>query len=123
MEAINPKNLNKSMFILATDQAAIRKKAVCYLPGIKDGIRHLHSLRLIHNDINPANIMLDNQGPVIVDFDSCRAPGESLNRVKRTYGWHDPNVRVSQESNDLNALAELRIWLTSSSPADLQFGG
>lgn len=29
------------------------------LEGIENGIRHLHSLGPVHNDINPSNIMLD----------------------------------------------------------------
>jgi serine/threonine protein kinase len=96
MDAINPDNLKKSMSILVADRAAIRNKAACHFPGIEDGIRHLHKRGLIHNDINPTNIMIDN-GPVINDFDSSRAPGETLHKVKRTYGWHDPDVCVTRE--------------------------
>lgn len=124
LDALNPDGFNKSMFIVAKDLIAKREKVACHLPGIEDGIRHLHSLGLIHNDINPSNIMLNNNNEAIItDFDSSRAPGESLERVKRTYGWYDPDVHVAQESNDLDALAELRVWLTSSSPADFRFGG
>ena len=50
--------------------------------GLQDllaAIKHLHSLGLVHNDINPANIMLDQEGTLIlIDFDSCRNIGESL---------------------------------------------
>jgi len=49
------------------------------LRGIQEGIQHLHSLGLIHCDINPANIVMDEgDTPVIVDFDSCRRKGEEL---------------------------------------------
>jgi serine/threonine protein kinase len=38
--------------------------------GIKDGVEHLHSLGIIHNDLNPRNVMLDSEDtPVIIDFD------------------------------------------------------
>ncbi|TLD36618.1 Calcium/calmodulin-dependent protein kinase-like [Venturia nashicola] len=42
------------------------------LQGIEKGIRHLHRLNLVHNDLTPSNIMLfDDDTPVITDFDSC----------------------------------------------------
>ncbi|PUU81532.1 hypothetical protein B9Z19DRAFT_1076734 [Tuber borchii] len=49
------------------------------LRGIQEGIRHLHSLGLVHCDIKPANIVMNHgDTPVIVDFDSCRHKGEKL---------------------------------------------
>lgn len=122
MDKINPGHRNKSMFILSEDRATARKQAARYLPGIEQGIRHLHSLDRIHNDITPANIMIsEDDTPVIIDFDTSSAPGTELDKAKRTYGWFDPDVRVSQERNDFDALTELRVWLTGSSPAEFQF--
>ena len=47
--------------------------------GIKSGVRHLHSLRLAHNDIKPSNIMVSEDNTWIVnDLGSCRPVGESL---------------------------------------------
>ncbi|KAF1847712.1 uncharacterized protein K460DRAFT_278849 [Cucurbitaria berberidis CBS 394.84] len=109
LERVNPSHLNK--------------KAARYLSGIEEGIRHLHSLGRNHNDINPANIMFrEDDTPVITDFDSSSAPGTELDKAKRTYGWYDPDVTVSQAANDFKALAELRTWLTGSEPAEFQFG-
>ena len=58
------------------------------LRGIKAGISHLHGLGLIHNDINPENIMMDgvvdDMEPVIIDFDSCRKEDEKLGSK---FGW------------------------------------
>lgn len=85
-----------------------------WLDGIRAGIQHLHSLGLIHNDINPANVMFDGDGiPVVIDFDSCRGVGEGLRgtETKRTHQWHDPRVDVALEKNDLDAWEELRVWL------------
>ncbi|CRK17745.1 hypothetical protein BN1708_003026 [Verticillium longisporum] len=59
--------------------------------------------------------------PVIIDFDSATAPGASLQNVKRTHGWFDHRIVVSQQSNDLDALAEIRTWLTGSSPYEYRF--
>ncbi|KAK5798648.1 hypothetical protein VI817_004938 [Penicillium citrinum] len=62
------------------------------LDGLRAGILHLHSLGLFHNDINPGNVMLDEDGNfILIDFDSCRHIGEDLkvSKTGRTYGWHD----------------------------------
>lgn len=124
MAKINPGHLNKSMFIQADDRTTARNMATRYLPGIEAGIRHLHALGLAHNDLNPMNVMItEDDTPVIIDFDSCQAIGTTFNCAKRTYGWYDPEVGVSVESNDLDALAEMRVWLTGSSPKEFLFQG
>ncbi|OCK75919.1 hypothetical protein K432DRAFT_385829, partial [Lepidopterella palustris CBS 459.81] len=47
--------------------------------GIRAGIRHLYSLRLAHNDLNPTNIALNgNDNPIILDFGSCKKFGKEL---------------------------------------------
>ncbi|KAF8991066.1 hypothetical protein BDQ17DRAFT_1371211 [Cyathus striatus] len=62
------------------------------LTGIRQGLDHIHSLGLVHDDINPRNIMIDDDGePVIIDFNSCMLPGE-LSRGG-TPGWSNcPNI-------------------------------
>jgi serine/threonine protein kinase len=119
-EKVNPEHLNKLHFVSngrpLVDQASMRQA----LAGIREGIRHLHSLGLVHNDITPANIMLKEDDTwVIIDFDSCRTVGEALRSesggTKRTYGWHDPEVATAVEKNDLDALAELETWLFGDS--------
>lgn len=122
-DRLNPDSLNKSAFILSQDRVQSRRQASRYLLQIEDGIKYLHGLDLVHNDINPANIMLDEkETPIIIDFDTSCAPGQDLRMAKRTYGWYDPQVSKSQVSNDLDALAELRVWLTGISPDEFQFG-
>ncbi|KAK3320633.1 hypothetical protein B0T19DRAFT_430091 [Cercophora scortea] len=122
LHKINPGSLNKSALVRSSDRMAARKLAARYLPGIEAGILHLHGLGLVHNDLNPANIMItEDDTPVIIDFDGASAPGTALDDTKRTYEWYDRDVRVSQESNDLAALEEIRVWLTGSSPDKFQF--
>ncbi|KAI6262869.1 hypothetical protein MCOR34_011955 [Pyricularia oryzae] len=120
---LNPDSLNKSEFMKMEDFAAARKLAAenC-LAGIEAGIRHLHALNIVHNDLNPANIAMTEDGvPVNIDFDSSSAPGAALDGIKRTRGWYDRKDKVARTDNDLKALLELRVWLSGSSPEEYQF--
>ncbi|KAJ5477764.1 hypothetical protein N7530_003273 [Penicillium desertorum] len=90
------------------------------LMDIESGLHHLHSLGLVHNDLNPSNIMVADGRAVIIDFGSCRKIGESLENVGRTYEWYDEKIQQSLPENDLAALEEIRIWLGLSS-RDFQF--
>lgn len=114
MKEVNPRSLMKRK-LSSTRQAT--GDYSCVLAGIESGIKHLHSLGLVHNDINPSNIMIDNHRAIIIDFGSCRRVGESLEDVGRTYEWYDEKVQHSLFENDLNALEEIRIWLGTSSRA------
>ncbi|KAI0469458.1 kinase-like protein [Xylaria cf. heliscus] len=79
------------------------------LVGIENGVSHLHSLRLVHNDLNPSNIMLDdNNEPVLIDFDSCRYEGEELGLKGGTEGWADSTVRIASFANDIHSLRKIR---------------
>jgi tRNA A-37 threonylcarbamoyl transferase component Bud32 len=66
---------------------------------------------LVHNDINPSNIMLDGDEGIIIDFGSCRRVGESVEDAGRTYEWYDESVETARPQNDLDALEEIRMWL------------
>ncbi|KAI5856668.1 kinase-like domain-containing protein [Durotheca rogersii] len=125
LERVNPGHLNKSAF-RSSRRPSIDKKLESSLAGILEGIRHLHSLGLAHNDINPANIMFDEDDtPVLIDFDSCRRFGESLRdtETKRTHGWHDTKVEVALAKNDLDAFLELQTWFFGSSSDEFLLKG
>ncbi|KAJ5885106.1 hypothetical protein N7495_009616 [Penicillium taxi] len=85
------------------------------LTGIESGIRHLRPSGLVHNDINPSNMMIENDRAIIIDFRSCRKLGESLEDVGRTYEWYMEKLQQSFLENDFNALEEILIWLGVSS--------
>ncbi|KAI6454623.1 hypothetical protein MCOR16_007547 [Pyricularia oryzae] len=123
-DRLNPRFMNKSEFLMTKDLAVARKLAAeKYLTGIEAGVRHLHAHRIVHNDLNPTNIAITEDGvPVIIDFDSSSPPGTALGETKRTPGWFDRNNTVAQTDNDLRALVELRVWLLGSSPDEYQFG-
>ncbi|KAJ5159282.1 uncharacterized protein N7500_008933 [Penicillium coprophilum] len=123
LEAVNPQRLGKVAFLSSTREL-VTAKMKSGLDGILAAIKHLHSFGLVHNDINPANIMLDDDGTfILIDFDSCRYIGESLRNTetKRTHHWHDPAVEISVEKNDLDAFRDLQIWLTGSADENFVF--
>lgn len=114
MQAVNPQNYGKRMF------RANRQGLESYLhilEGVGDGIRHLHKLGIVHNDINPSNIMLKDNVPIIIDFGSCQKEGGSLEGIGRTYERFDEAVQSSLPKNDFDALEEIRIWLADDSKA------
>ena len=90
-------------------------QADAWFEGIRRGVLHLHSLGLVHNDINPSNIMFaagDNT-PVLIDFDSCRPIGAPLGIKSGTLGWsaHEGGKRLSLPENDLYGLRKIREFL------------
>ncbi|KAL4878886.1 kinase-like domain-containing protein [Aspergillus karnatakaensis] len=116
LETVNPQRLNKGAF-RSSVRELVTEGILHGLAGILSAIKHFHSLGLVHNDINPANIMLDQDGTLIlIDFDSCRYIGESLRstETKRTHQWHDASVDISMEKNDLDAFEDLQEWLVGS---------
>lgn len=79
---------------------------------ISQGISHLHSLGLVHCDINPKNVVLDGDTLVIIDFDSCRKEGERLGMKAGTRGWTDESFTVANRQNDYYGLAKIRMFLS-----------
>jgi serine/threonine protein kinase len=123
LEAVNPRRLGKAAF-LSSGRELVRENMKTSLDGVLAAIKHLHSLGIVHNDINPANVMFDEDSTfILIDFDSCRYIGEDLRttRAKRTHHWHDPAVVTSLEKNDLDAFRELQIWLTGSEKEEFNF--
>jgi serine/threonine protein kinase len=54
--------------------------------GIVSGVKFIHSLNLVHNDLNPRNIMLDElNNPVIVDFDSCKRSSRDIDSREEVF--------------------------------------
>ncbi|KAI5364129.1 putative protein kinase [Septoria linicola] len=76
------------------------------LEQVQDGLKHLHSLGLAHNDINPGNICVDSTGnAMIVDFDSCAPLGKTL---RKGVGYATNKGRpVSDKKNDYQGFKEI----------------
>jgi len=99
---------------LGLQEALEERKAITeadklvYSKAIEDGIRHLHKLGLAHNDINPSNVMMNNDIPVIIDFDSARPIGEKLGSKAGTFKWELEGAEFSEPANDFYGLEKIQ---------------
>ncbi|KAF2247605.1 hypothetical protein BU26DRAFT_520707 [Trematosphaeria pertusa] len=88
---------------------AINKGA--FMQALASAVAYLHSICLAHNDINPENVMVDEQDmPILIDFGSCQPPGKRL-LTAGTLGWVWDNFLYSDQKNDLFALGKIAVWL------------
>lgn len=83
------------------------------LRGIQDGVNHLHMLGLVHNDLNPFNIMMDGDRPLITDFDSCVRVGEPLEWKEGTPEWSKKGTTHAEYDNDKYSVEKIRAYLAS----------
>ncbi|KAF4973027.1 hypothetical protein FSARC_604 [Fusarium sarcochroum] len=77
------------------------------LDQLKEGLLHLHSLGIVHNDLSQDNIMfrtLEDEEPVVIDFDSSAKRGESLPEKR---GPVPDGVFTAEFGNDLMALERI----------------
>ncbi|KAK0743842.1 kinase-like domain-containing protein [Schizothecium vesticola] len=78
--------------------------------GIRDCVAHLHSLGLVHNDLNPSNVMVEGDVAVIIDFDSCRREGAAMGVKGPTPGWGEFTGYATLES-DVRNLDQMERYL------------
>lgn len=118
-QRLNPGGLGKTKFKYSDGSLKDRQG---FLNGVRAGIKHLHSLGFVHNDICPSNIMFkDDDTPVIIDFSATRPIGQGPMEVTQTPDWFDPNNKTAQFENDLDALAELEEWLSPKTVKNWKF--
>ncbi|KAI0104977.1 kinase-like domain-containing protein [Nemania sp. FL0031] len=87
------------------DLSAEDKKRI--MEDIRSGVAHLHSLGFVHNDLNPTNIMLTDDGTaVVIDFDSCRPAGEPLGIKRATPLW-EVDSEYALPENDLQQVDQI----------------
>jgi serine/threonine protein kinase len=82
------------------------------LSDIKAGIGHLHGLGIIHCDINPANVFLNESTFVIGDFDSSGLEGDKLGLKGGTEGWTNHDFVLAQRENDWFGFAKIKELLS-----------
>ena len=120
-QAVDPNNLGKSGFRYGITGPRLENGRELYETTMMRGLQKLHSKGYAHCDLKPDNIMLRNDGScVIIDFDSCVPIGTDIYRdrvlVGRTKGWHDPRETLMNEDVDLDAVDEIKEWLSDKKP-------
>ena len=93
--------------------------------GILDGIKFIHDLGLVHNDLNPNNIMIDEDGrAVIIDFDTYSRVGDNSAERCGTFPWSryydlEAKAKVNDDefANDTYSLHLLHNFLFSECPS------
>ena len=57
------------------------------MQGVWDSVAHLHLLELVHNDLHPSDVMVEDGAAIIIDFDPCWRQGEPVGMKGLTPGW------------------------------------
>lgn len=81
------------------------------MQGVRDGVAHLHSLGLVHGDLNLASVMVEGGGPVaVINFDSCRREGKVMGVKGPSPGWGDFTEYATFE-RDVRGLEQMEWYL------------
>ncbi|KAL6859883.1 hypothetical protein ACO1O0_003907 [Amphichorda felina] len=81
-----------------------------FCQGVESAVQYLHGLGLAHNDIDPNNIMIKDDQPILIDFGSCQPVGKRLQSMG-TPGWCDGDSHTSEKKRDTFSLGKLREWI------------
>ncbi|EKX43787.1 hypothetical protein GUITHDRAFT_62407, partial [Guillardia theta CCMP2712] len=90
-----------------------RERALCIAMELAEGLAFLHSVRIVHRDIKPQNIMMDRRGsPKYIDFGLSKEkdsilPSRSSTRLAGTIDWMSPEKKrggASTSASDVYSL-------------------
>ena len=76
---------------------------VTVLEDIKAALTFLHRLGLVHDDVNPRNIMIDEDGRgILIDFDSCRPIGSKSKGGTPGWGTFPKTAEIENDQYGLD---------------------
>lgn len=84
------------------------------------GIDHIHSKKVVHCDIKPDNVVLDNNNnPIIIDFDLAYSPGDLFDAARGSPLYMAPEILI-EEPHQLRY--ENDLYSTGVLLYEMQFG-
>ena len=103
------KRYKKTLRDAITNRVLFDKQKV--MEDISRAARHLHSMGYIHDDINPNNIMLDEDNrAVLIDFDLSKKIGDVREGKSGTYGWERKGDSADIE-NDIYSIGLVKSYI------------
>ena len=91
------------------------------LTGTKGGVAHLHELDLVHNDLQPCNIMIHKGQSVLIDFDCCAREG-TWSLKSGAPPFLPEGTTYTRKENDLYSLQALEDLLIKGIEPSKQLG-
>lgn len=102
--------LDKTLMQYASEPEFEQLDKKAFVEALQSAVDAIHGLGLAHNDINPANIMVKDGMPVLIDFGSCLPDGTRL-QTGGTKGWVEEHTWHSHKKHDEFAMKKLPGWL------------
>ncbi|KAI9667126.1 MAG: hypothetical protein M1831_001303 [Alyxoria varia] len=93
-------------------ELSAKEKEEC-MKRITSSVQHLHELGLVHNHLQPSNIMIDNGGnPVLTNFEWCTWVSEDIEPYSTPFNWSNSGLGIAEKANDGVALEKIFDWFT-----------
>ncbi|MDG5469651.1 serine/threonine-protein kinase [Deltaproteobacteria bacterium IMCC39524] len=100
--------------LLAEGQLEV-ERALTIILQLCDGIAGLHKNKIVHCDIKPLNILINDAGePIIIDFGTARYFGEIIgpDDMRVSFPYTDPALTANEPADEKSDVYSLAVTLT-----------